>query len=62
MKKSRKYTKTLSEAKKLFKLKTGTEYGKGIDHYSGIRIHKLQIMKTKTRKYFVGTHLEWLNL
>lgn len=61
MNSNRKYTSSLTEAKKLFKLKTGVDYS-NTPHYSGIKLFKLKIMKTKTRTYFVGTYIEWLNL
>ena len=62
MNKSRKYTETLPDAKKLYKLKTGYEYdNKSIDRYA-VAIFKLKAAKTKTRKYFVGSYIEWLNL
>lgn len=62
MNKTRKYTSTLNGAKILFASKTGEEYNPAKKHSSGIRIFKLEITKTKTRKYFVGTYTEWLNL
>lgn len=62
MNKNRKYTQTMTMAKKLYKLKTGLEYKISQINTSGISIHKLKIMKTKTRRFFVGTYMEWLNL
>jgi len=62
MNKNRKYTTTLAEAKKLYKLKTGCDYVKPYHHHSGVLIYALKIMQTKTRRYFVGTYIEWLNL
>ena len=61
MNKNRKFTTTLRDAKKLYKLKTGVEFGEGNeDLYT--RIFRLKIMRTKTRRYFVGSYMEWLNL
>lgn len=62
MKTSKKFTETLLEAKKLFKLKTGYDYDTEKHSASTINIYKLKTMKTKTRKYFIGSHIEWLNL
>lgn len=57
----KKYTKTLKEAKELFKQKTGENYDLNNPHHS-IKIFRLKIKKTSQRKYFVGTVIEWLNL
>ena len=47
----------VSQAKKLIKEKTGRRY----TTINGLRIFKLKT-PTLTRKYFVGSHMEWLNL
>ena len=62
MNKNRKFTQTFKEAKELFFLKTGKKWNIDDKPPSGITIFKLKIMKTKTRRFFVGTYLEWLNL
>lgn len=63
MNRNRKYAETLSDAKRLFKIKTGTEYNnQNHTKTSGCLIFKLKTMKTNKRKYFVGTYMEWLNL
>lgn len=51
------YTQTLLQAKKLIKERTGKRYTK----INGLRIFKLKT-QTPTRKYFVGSEFEWLNL
>ena len=61
MNKNRKYTENLRDAKKLYKLKTGRDW-EDVHSYGGTTIFKLKIMRTKTRRYFVGTYMEWLNL
>lgn len=55
----KKYAKTLREAKKLYEERTGKDFDK-VNTFSGVTIYKLK-SPTPTRKYFVGTHLEWLN-
>jgi hypothetical protein len=56
---AKKYAKNLIEAKKIFKEKTGSTYTIG-SKIKGIEIYKLK-NPTNTRKYFVGTYMEWLN-
>lgn len=53
------YAKNLVEAKKIFKEKTGSSYTIG-SKVKGIEIYKLK-KPTATRKYFVGTYMDWLN-
>lgn len=63
MNKNQKFTQTLSQAKKLFKLKTGIKYKRGSsERPRGIRIFTLKIARTKTRRYLVGTEFDWLAL
>ena len=53
------FTKTLTEAKKLFKQRTGIVYSLGGERPKGVTIfHIYKKLQTKTRKYFVGTHAE----
>ena len=60
MGKKRMFTATKSDALKLFKIKTGKPYI--VPNYSEIRIFHYKLSKqTKTRKYMVGTYLEYLN-
>lgn len=58
----RKYTTTFGDAKKLYKLKTGVEWANKHETLNPITIFKLKIMRTATRRYFVGSYIEWLNL
>ena len=58
MTKNRKFTKSLPEAKKLLALKTNTDCVSN----TGTSIFHLRSKKTPTRRFFVGTYQEWLNL
>ena len=58
----KKYCKTLAEAKKQYKEKTGKGWDMNQFTLCPIKIWKLKIKRTKTRKYFVGTYMEWINL
>jgi hypothetical protein len=58
----KKYCKTLSEAKKQYREKTGIDYKNSHLTMSPITIFKLKIGKTTNRHYFVGTYIERINL
>jgi hypothetical protein len=62
MNKKRKYTVSLKDAKLLFKVKTGSEWNVKKPLVNEISIYKLKIKRTKSRCYFVGSYLKWLNL
>lgn len=60
--KSRMYAKTLVEAKKIYKAKTGVDYDINNKGYSGVRIYTLKKSnQTPTRKFFIGTYMEYIN-
>lgn len=60
--KDRKYAKDLTEAKKIFKAKTGADFKQLEAHHSGIRIYRFKkANKTPTRKFFIGSHIEYIN-
>ncbi len=62
--KNRYYAKTLSEARDIFKAKTGVDYAERDKRYSGgISIYALKTKKgkTATRKYYVGSYMEYIN-
>jgi hypothetical protein len=55
----RHFTKTLTEAKKVFKQRTGIDYSLGGERPKGVTIFYIQKkLRTPTRKYFVGTQAE----
>lgn len=56
----RKFANNLREAKRVFLARTGYPYGRH-RKLTGIDIWKLK-NPTKTRRYFIGTELEFLNL
>ena len=58
----KKYCRTLTEAKRQYKEKTGVDYENSHLALSPIQIFKLKIMRTQTKRYFVGTYFEWINL
>lgn len=56
----KKYAKTLKEAKAIFKTKTGQEYA--IPNHNNIRIFTLSKKnQTPTRKYYIGSNIEFIN-
>lgn len=57
----KKFARTLPEAKEQFLKKTGVNFNPNVTHHSGIKIWKLKSKKTNTRRYFVGSFIEWLN-
>lgn len=58
----KKYAKTLGEAKAVFKKQTGVDYDRLNPHYSQIRIFTLKKpFKTATRKYYIGTYIDYIN-
>lgn len=57
---AKKYAKDMAEAKKVYKERTGVVWKESGYKPAGVTIYKLK-NPTPTRKYFVGTHIEWLN-
>jgi len=54
-----KYQKTYKEAKRAYYARTGKDYE--TDPFGAVTIYHLKHGKGKGR-YFVGNHLQWLNL
>jgi len=58
--KNRNYAKTFIEAKQIFKAKTGIEYVVG--HQQTTRLYRFfKRNQTPTRKFFVGTEMEYIH-
>jgi hypothetical protein len=57
------YAKTLKEARELYKAKTGHEYSQRHTQMTTENIFKLKkgMGKTVTRKYYVGSYIQFIN-
>jgi hypothetical protein len=57
------YAKTISEARCLYKSKTGHEYTDRHNQITNVSIFKLKkgYGKTENRKYYVGSWIEYIN-